>query len=44
MTAIIEQFTCLSDNFGVLVHDPATKATATIDAPEAAPKIGRAHV
>ena len=37
MTAIIEQFTCLSDNFGVLVHDPATKATASIDAPEAGP-------
>jgi hydroxyacylglutathione hydrolase len=30
-------FPCLSDNFGVLVHDPATGATASIDAPEAAP-------
>lgn len=34
MTALIEQFSCLSDNFGVLIHDPATKATATIDAPD----------
>lgn len=30
-------FPCLKDNFGVLVHDPATGATAAIDAPEAAP-------
>src|ERR1700761_9394994 len=30
-------FPCLSDNFGVLVHDPASGATAAIDAPEAAP-------
>lgn len=37
MTAEVFQFNCLSDNFGVLVHDPATKATATIDAPEAGP-------
>ncbi len=28
---------CLSDNFGVLVHDPETKATAAIDAPDAQP-------
>jgi hydroxyacylglutathione hydrolase len=30
-------FPCLSDNFGVLIHDPATGATASIDAPEVAP-------
>ena len=30
-------FLCLKDNFGVLVHDTATGATASIDAPEAAP-------
>ena len=30
-------FRCLKDNFGVLVHDPASGATAAIDAPEAAP-------
>jgi len=30
-------FLCLKDNFGVLVHDTASGATAAIDAPEAAP-------
>src|SRR5215475_13129924 len=30
-------FLCLKDNFGVLVHDPESQATAAIDAPEAAP-------
>ncbi|MBI5260516.1 MAG: hydroxyacylglutathione hydrolase [Bradyrhizobium sp.] len=39
MAAEIRTFTCLTDNFGYLVHDPATKATASIDAPEAAPII-----
>ena len=29
-------FPCLKDNFGVLLHDPETGATASIDAPEAA--------
>ena len=29
-------FLCLKDNYGVLVHDPASGATAAIDAPEAA--------
>jgi hydroxyacylglutathione hydrolase len=29
-------FPCLSDNYGVLVHDPESGATASIDAPEAA--------
>jgi hydroxyacylglutathione hydrolase len=37
MPAEVHQFLCLSDNFGVLVHDPATGATAAIDAPEGAP-------
>ena len=37
MGAHVEQFTCLSDNFGVLVHDTTTGATAAIDAPEAGP-------
>ena len=37
MTAHIHQFMCLSDNFGVLLHDSETGATAAIDAPEAAP-------
>ena len=30
-------FGCLTDNFGVLLHDPQSGATASIDAPEAAP-------
>ncbi len=33
----IYQFLCLTDNFGVLVHAPETGATASIDAPDAAP-------
>ena len=37
MAAEIRLFPCLTDNFGYLIHDPATKATASIDAPEAAP-------
>ena len=34
MTAHFKQFACLSDNYGVLVHDSDTGATATIDAPD----------
>lgn len=30
----IEQFFCRDDNFGVLIHDPETGLTASIDAPE----------
>ena len=37
MPAETYQFPCLSDNFGVLLHDPSSGATASIDAPEAAP-------
>jgi len=37
MTAQTYLFPCLKDNFGLLIHDPATGATAAIDAPEAAP-------
>ncbi len=37
MSAHVHQFLCLSDNYGVLLHDPETRATATIDVPEAAP-------
>src|SRR5260370_661918 len=37
MTAKTHLFRCLQDNFGVLVHDPSSGATAAIDAPEAAP-------
>ena len=37
MQAETHLFNCLKDNFGVLVHDPSTGATAAIDAPEADP-------
>jgi hydroxyacylglutathione hydrolase len=37
MVAQISLFLCLKDNYGVLLHDPATGATAAIDAPDAAP-------
>lgn len=36
-TIEIRQFTCRSDNFGVLVHDPEANVTLSIDAPEEAP-------
>ncbi len=39
MAAEIRLFPCLSDNFGYLIHDPASGATASIDAPEATPVI-----
>ncbi|MEZ5792414.1 MAG: hydroxyacylglutathione hydrolase [Nitratireductor sp.] len=32
----IHQFPCLSDNYGVLLHSPATGETISIDAPDAA--------
>src|SRR6201997_4190677 len=37
MSTQIYLFPCLTDNFGVLLHDPQPGATASIDAPEAAP-------
>lgn len=36
MAAQIHLFPCLQDNFGVLLHDSQSGATAAIDAPEAA--------
>jgi hydroxyacylglutathione hydrolase len=35
MSLKIHQFPCLSDNFGVLIHDPGSGLTASIDAPDA---------
>ncbi|MGA2045299.1 MAG: hydroxyacylglutathione hydrolase [Roseiarcus sp.] len=35
MTTHVHQFICLQDNFGVLVHDSRSAATAAIDAPDA---------
>ena len=37
MPAQTQLLLCLKDNYGVLLHDPASGATAAIDAPEAAP-------
>lgn len=37
MALMIEQFICRSDNFGVLIHDDDSGATAAIDAPELEP-------
>src|ERR1051325_11516177 len=37
MPAETHLFLCLKDNYGVLLHDPATEATTDIDAPEAEP-------
>jgi hydroxyacylglutathione hydrolase len=37
MHAQTHLFPCLQDNYGVLLHDPDSGATAAIDAPEAAP-------
>ncbi|MCY6383545.1 hydroxyacylglutathione hydrolase [Hoeflea prorocentri] len=34
---VIEQFPCRQDNYGVLIHDPQTGVTGSIDAPEEAP-------
>lgn len=33
----IHQFSCLSDNYGYLVHEPSSGATAAIDTPEVQP-------
>src|SRR6187431_1898245 len=32
----VHQFPCLSDNYGFLLHDPASGETACIDTPDAA--------
>jgi hydroxyacylglutathione hydrolase len=37
MPAQTHLFLCLQDNYGVLLHDPESGATASIDAPEAGP-------
>ena len=31
----VHQFSCLSDNYGFLIHDPESGETATIDTPDA---------
>ena len=39
MTLSVHQYLCLTDNYGALVHDSATGATACVDAPEAGPTL-----
>lgn len=39
----IAQFPALSDNYGFLLHDPATGSTAAIDTPEVDPIIAALH-
>ena len=39
----IYQFPTRSDNYGVLLHDPATEATASIDAPDAEQILAALH-
>lgn len=41
MALAIEQFSCRSDNFGVLIHDPDSGLTASIDAPEEEPIVAK---
>lgn len=42
MTLLIHQFACLSDNYGYLLHDPASGETACIDTPDAAEYLAQA--
>ena len=37
MTMSVHQYLCLTDNYGALIHDSTTGATACVDAPEAGP-------
>ena len=39
MTMSVHQYLCLTDNYGALVHDSTTGATACVDAPEAGPTL-----
>jgi hydroxyacylglutathione hydrolase len=43
MTLQIHQFPCLSDNYGYLVHDPASGETVCIDTPDAAAYLAQAE-
>ena len=37
MTMSVHQYLCLTDNYGALIHDSTTGATACVDVPEAGP-------
>jgi hydroxyacylglutathione hydrolase len=43
MTTHVHQFLCMKDNYGVLVHDSDSGATAAIDAPDGAAVIAAAE-
>ena len=43
MTLEIHQFPCLSDNYGYLIHDPASGETAAIDTPDGAEYLRQAE-
>ncbi len=43
MTLQIHQFPCLSDNYGFLIHDPASGETAAIDTPDGAEYLRQAE-
>lgn len=43
MTLQIHQFACLSDNYGYLVHDPASGETTCIDTPDAEAYLAQAE-
>jgi len=43
MSLEIHQFRCLSDNYGFLIHDPASGETACIDTPDAAEYLAQAE-
>ncbi len=43
MTTHVFQFPCLTDNYGVLIHDSSSGRTATIDAPDAEAVIAAAN-
>ena len=39
MTISVHQYPCLTDNYGALIHDSTTGATACVDVPESAPTL-----
>ena len=43
MSLIVHQFPCLSDNYGYLVHDPASGETVAIDTPDATEYLAQAQ-
>ena len=43
MSLEIHQFPCLSDNYGFLIHDPASGETACIDTPDATEYLAQAE-